>query len=127
VVHLPAAVRSEPSDAAVLLGVFPIYGALFAIGLGAYSDMLRRISRFAVGRRWASTPWRVELPLHALSAVAIYLGRIHRFNSWDVATQPVAVLGALASGAFRPLALCGMATMFVGLAVGHRLTRPLFD
>jgi uncharacterized membrane protein len=127
VVHLPPAVRSEPSDAAVLLGVFPIYGALFAIGLGAYSDTLRRISRFAIGRRWASTSWQVEVPIHVLSAVAIYLGRIHRFNSWDLAGRPLAVLGALASGATRPLALCGMLTMFLGLTIGHRLIRPVLD
>jgi uncharacterized membrane protein len=31
-----------------------------------------------------SLTWTVEAAVHATSAVAIYLGRVHRLNSWDV-------------------------------------------
>src|SRR4051812_24144926 len=31
-IHLPSSVRREPSDAAVVLVVFPVYGALLAAG-----------------------------------------------------------------------------------------------
>lgn len=50
VVHLPAAVRREPSDTTVLLVVFPLYAAFWAVGFVAYSDSLRRLSGYAVGR-----------------------------------------------------------------------------
>jgi uncharacterized membrane protein len=50
VLHLPADVRREPSDAIVLLVIFPTYATLFALGFAAYSDALRRFTRYAVGR-----------------------------------------------------------------------------
>ncbi|MDQ1491145.1 MAG: hypothetical protein QOJ23_3659 [Actinomycetota bacterium] len=127
VVHLPADVRREPSDAVVLLVVLPMYATVFAIGLAAYSDVLRRLTRYATGRGWARSPWTVEVPVHLLSAVAIYIGRIHRLNSWDVARQPAAVLTQATAGFTRPLAVVGIATMFIALTLGQTLSRPLLQ
>jgi uncharacterized membrane protein len=125
VIHLPPAVRREPSDAAVLLVVFPMYGALFAIGFGAYCDALRRLTCYVTGRGWARSHWAVELPVHALSAVAIYVGRIHRLNSWDVAREPAAVVTHALAGFTRPLAVAGIATMFICLTIGQAFTRAV--
>lgn len=127
VVHLPAAVRREPSDAVVLLVVFPMYATLFAIGFAAYSDALRRLTRYAIGRGWARSPWTVDIPVHFLSAVAIYVGRIHRLNSWDVARQPAAVLTQALAGFTRPLAVIGIVTMFIALTLGQAVSRPLLQ
>jgi uncharacterized membrane protein len=123
VVHLPPAVRREPSDTAVLLVVFPLYAALFAFAFAVYSDTLRRISRFAIARRWVSRAPAIELPLHAVCAVAIYVGRIHRLNSWDVAFQPLAVATRTLVGFTRPMALAGILLMFLALATAQTLTR----
>ena len=30
----------------------------------------------------------VDLTVHALCAVGVFLGRVFRFNSWDLATDP---------------------------------------
>ena len=125
VIHLPAAVRREPSDAVVVLVVFPMYAALFAVGFAAYCDMVRRLSGYVVARRWAATTWLVELPVHALSALAIYVGRIHRLNSWDVVFQPLAVLHQAVAGVTRPLALVGILVAFAGLAAGQAAARPV--
>jgi uncharacterized membrane protein len=125
VIHLPPSVRREPSDAAVLLVVFPVYAALFAIGLGAYCDALRRFTRYVTGRGWARSPWAVELPVHALSTVAIYVGRIHRLNSWDIARQPADVLTHALAGFTRPLAVAGIVAMFACLTLGQAFTRIL--
>ena len=123
VIHLPPSVRREPSDAAVLLVVFPVYAALFAVGFAAYCDALRRFTRYVTGQGWARSPWVVELPIHALSALAIYVGRIHRFNSWDLARQPGAVLAQALAGFTRPLALAGIVAVFTCLTIGQALTR----
>ena len=125
VIHLPPSVRREPSNAAVLLVVFPVYAALFAIGFGTYCDALRRCTRYMTARGWARSPWAVELPIHALSAVAIYVGRIHRFNSWDLVRQPADVLARALIGFTRPLAVAGIVTVFICLTVGQAFTRIL--
>jgi uncharacterized membrane protein len=127
VIHLPAAVRREPSDAVVVLVVFPMYAALFAVGFAAYCDMVRRLSGYVVARGWAATTWFVELPVHALSALAIYVGRIHRLNSWDVVYQPHAVLHQTVAGLTRPLALAGIVVAFAGLTAGQAVARPVLQ
>ena len=98
VIHLPPSIRREPADLGVLLVVLPVYAALFAIGLGTYCDALRRCTRYMAARGWARSPWAVELPVHALSAMAIYVGRIHRFNSWDLLREPVPVVAQALAG-----------------------------
>ena len=123
VIHLPPSVRREPSDAAVLLVVFPVYAALFAIGFGTYCDALRRFTRYMTARGWARSPWAVELPVHALSALAIYVGRIHRFNSWDLVQEPADVLAHAVVGFTRPLAVAGIIVMFTCLTVGQAVMR----
>jgi len=127
VIHLPGAVRREPSDAVVVLVVFPMYAALFTVGFAAYADMLRRLGRFVVGRGWAGRPWAVELPVHAFCAEAIYIGRIHRLNSWDVVFRPLAVLHQAVAGVTRPLALLGIMVTFAGLTAGQAVARPVFQ
>ncbi len=127
VVHLPAAVRREPSDRLVMLVVFPLYATFFAVGFVAYCDALRRLQRHVTHLGWVQRGWTIEVAVHAASAVAIYLGRIHRLNSWDVAREPLAVAGRVLVGITRPAALVGMAVMFVALAAGHTLTRPILD
>src|SRR2546421_4853282 len=52
VVHLPAAVRQEPSDQLVLLVVLPLYGAFFIAGFVAFADGLRRRRRDVTGLGW---------------------------------------------------------------------------
>ena len=98
---------------------------MFAVGLGAYCDALRRFTRYATGQGWVRSPWAVELPVHALSAVAIYVGRIHRFNSWDLAQEPGDVLTHAIVGFTRPQALAGIVAMFTCLTIGQALTRNL--
>jgi uncharacterized membrane protein len=123
VIHLPPSVRREPSDAAVLLVVFPVYAALFAIGFGTYCDALRRFTRYMTARGWARSPWAVELPIHAVSALAIYVGRIHRFNSWDLLQEPADVLAHAFVGFTRPLAIAGIVVMFACLTAGQAVLR----
>lgn len=62
VLYLPADVRREPSDAVVLLVVFPMYATLFAVGFAAYCDALRRLTRYAIGRAGPAAPGRSRSP-----------------------------------------------------------------
>ena len=58
-------------------------------------------------RSWPACWSAVELPIHALSALAIYVGRIHRFNSWDL------------------VQVAGIVVMFTCLTVGQAAMRIL--
>lgn len=119
VIHLPRHVRAEPSDAVVLFGVLPLFGLFMAVGFIAYVDTVRRISTWVCEMDWARRSWPIEVLLHGMSAVGIYLGRAHRFNSWDLLDRPdeigATVLGALT----RMLPVAGMLLTFGILLVGH--------
>jgi uncharacterized membrane protein len=52
------------------------------------------------GLRWRSVA--VELPINALCAIGIYLGRIQRLNSWNVVTAPRRVLHQTVHGLVHP-------------------------
>ena len=127
VVHLPAAVRREPSDRLVVLVVLPLYAAFFAAGFVAYADALRRLRRHATASGWVRRGWTIEAAVHAVSALGIYLGRVHRFNSWDVAQEPLTILSRAVAGFTRPLAVAGMLGVFVVLTVGQVVTRPILE
>jgi len=57
--------------------------------------------------------------------VAIYVGRIHHLNSWDIARQPADVLTNGLVGLTRPLAVAGIAAVFTCLTLGQAFTRIL--
>lgn len=127
VIHLPDSIRAEGSDRVVVFGVLPLYASFFAVGFLAYVDSLRRLARFVVGRGWLSGAWPLVLAVHGASAVGIYIGRIHRFNSWDLATRPEAVLLTAADGLTRPLPVAGIAFTFFVLAAGFLVAKPILD
>jgi uncharacterized membrane protein len=116
VIHLPRHVRNEPSDLVVIFGVLPMFGALFAVGLVAYIDIVRRMAAWTVVTGRARRSWPLIAVIHAVTAVGIYAGRVHRFNSWDLAFRPGAVISTTAGGFTRPLPLAAMAATFAVLA-----------
>ena len=126
-VHLPGMVRDEPSDATVIAVIFPMFGALFLLGMLAYIDAVRRMSRWIVSRGWLSRRWPLEVSVHLASSVAIYVGRIKRLNSWDLVIRPRLVLSEVHDGFTRPTPIAGMIVMFCVLTVGYVVVRPVLD
>lgn len=57
-----------------------------------------------VVRRVAGTlsAWLFALSVLGLSSFGVYLGRFHRWNSWDLFTQPGALLGDIGAGFTHP-------------------------
>lgn len=92
VIHFTADVRSTPSDLVVTFGLIPQYGLFFLAGFGCYAVSLLRLERWLRSR---AMPIRhvlaIEVALHALCTVGIFLGRVFRFNSWDLVTRPDAI------------------------------------
>jgi uncharacterized membrane protein len=70
----------------------------------------------AVARRLLGvvSVWAFVVGVLALSSFGIYLGRVQRWNSWDVFVRPQALLGQIAHGFHAaPLALTVLLTSFL--------------
>lgn len=89
VIHFAGEVRATDSDLHVAFVLIPKYAAFFVVGFGCYGYALLRLERWLRWRGWAlPRVYGVDLTLHALCAVGVFLGRVFRFNSWDLATNP---------------------------------------
>jgi uncharacterized membrane protein len=62
--------------------------------------LMHAVARRVVG---AVNAWALVVGALALSSFGIYLGRVLRWNSWDVFVRPGPLLSALANGALHPL------------------------
>lgn len=124
VLHIPgemAATHGDPWLAAALLAQ---YGCLIGVGFVAYVLSLVRFERWLTER---GLPRRsvllVDLGLHALCAVGIVLGRVFRFNSWDVVTDPRGLVDVLTVPQPRTVAV--LLALFAVLAGGAAVLRAL--
>lgn len=92
IIHLIYDVRAVSSVWVVTLVVFPLHLLFIASGFEAYVLSLLNMGYYL--HRIGKTQWilAAELIAHALCAVGIYLGRFPRFNTWDIVTQPDALV-----------------------------------
>ena len=96
VVHIPADLRASSGSAPMTLAVLGVYAAFVAAGFVAYAFSVLRLTDYlranGVGRAGLIA---AELGVHGLATVGIVLGRVFRFNSWDLIAQPGQVIDTL--------------------------------
>lgn len=92
IIHLVRDIRSGQSVWAITLILVPQYALFIALGLIAYTLSIVNLGHYLSREGNAFWIWPIELTLHGLSAIGIYLGRFLRFNSWDLITRPVTVV-----------------------------------
>jgi len=116
VMHLREDLYASPSRMHTY-GVLLSYSAFFAAGLVSYVVSLQLFRKFLHG----AIPGQLVLPalliVHALSVVAVYIGRFMRLNSWDVVFAPRAVLDAVIRIP-RPSSLAVFVVMFLVIGFG---------
>ncbi|HEY7596270.1 MAG TPA: DUF1361 domain-containing protein [Actinophytocola sp.] len=124
ILHIPAdmaVAHDSPWLAAALLAQ---YALLVGAGFVAYVLSLVRLERWLAERGLShGAVLGIDLSLHALCAVGILLGRVFRFNSWDVLTDPRGLLGTLTVP--HPRTMVVLAILFTVLAGGAAVLRAL--
>jgi uncharacterized membrane protein len=104
------------------------YALLFAAGMAAYVIAMWRCTRFMIVREVATLGvLAVNVMACALCSVGVYLGRVHRFNSWDVVRAPESVANATFHALSSRAALVGMAKVFAVIAIGALVGIVLLD
>jgi len=98
----------------------PILYDVLLLSAAAWTGLLLGLTSLflihAVARRLlgASNSWALVVGVLAFSSFGIYLGRVQRWNSWDVFVRPGALVGQLGEGLHaRPIALTVLLTSFL--------------
>jgi uncharacterized membrane protein len=90
-------------------GGVPVLYDVLLLSAAAWTGLLLGLTSLflvhAVARRLlgAANAWALVVGVLALSSFGIYLGRVQRWNSWDVFVRPGVLLGDLAQGVLDPL------------------------
>lgn len=95
VIHFYSAVRSVNSAFGITLVILPIYILFIGSGWFAYVFSLINIDRYLDKYQLDQYTNIIELIIHLLCAIGIYIGRFLRFNSWDLVTAPKQFLRVL--------------------------------
>jgi uncharacterized membrane protein len=125
VVHLPADVRIAYPDLTMTAAVLVVYAGFATVGFAAYAYSVLRLVRYlrdqGIGRFGLIAS---ELSIHCLVAVGVVLGRVFRFNSWDLLARPGEVLEAIRlPPSERGIAI--VAFLVAAFALGTLLARTL--
>jgi uncharacterized membrane protein len=101
-------------------GGIPILYDVLLLSAAAWTGLLLGLTSLflmhAVARRLLGVmvAWALVVGVLAASSFGIYLGRVQRWNSWDLFVRPRALLGQIANGLHpAPLALTVLLTSFL--------------
>ncbi|MBT9313147.1 DUF1361 domain-containing protein [Leptothoe kymatousa] len=125
IIHLVKDIRMGTSVWAIALILIPQYFLFIGFGVATYTLSLVNLGRYLSREGKCRWVLPAELTLHGLTALGIYLGRFLRFNSWDLVTSPLAVMGNTLALLLSKWPLAVMFGTFIILAVVYWLLKQV--
>jgi uncharacterized membrane protein len=127
IIHFYEAVRTLNSVWTLTLIVVPIYIAFIGTGWFSYVLALVNIDRYLQKYQLDRYTSIVELTLHLLCAIGIYIGRFLRFNSWNLVTQPKHFLKVLPGELIGKFPLVVILIAFLIITIFYGVCKPAID
>lgn len=116
IIHLIRQIKEGYSVWIVTLALIPQYLAFMIAGFGAYVLSVMNLGYYLKQQGWSKFILATEITIHALSAIGIYLGRFIRFNSWDILTNPDALVNSVMNDLIGKRPVLVMAVTFLVIA-----------
>jgi uncharacterized membrane protein len=125
IVHLIELIRFGYSVWIVTLILIPQYLIFILAGVEAYVISLINLGYYLHQEGKKQYIFWVEIIIHALCAIGIYLGRFKRFNSWDFITQPDNVFKSIADDLTTKYPLAVIFITFLVLTILYWLLKQV--
>jgi uncharacterized membrane protein len=122
VVHLGTDVRTAGSERAAVLGVLPLYGAFFLVGMESYTLSLRLLRQHLARAGWHHRESAVTAAVHLACAVGVVVGRSQRLNSWDVLNPSRFASGVAGAFGHPVFIIATVVAVVVGTLMLDRIT-----
>ncbi|MEY2571346.1 MAG: hypothetical protein QOE63_1696, partial [Acidimicrobiaceae bacterium] len=122
-VHLRGTLASQAHGERSTLVVLGAYAVLMVGGGLAYLGCVLLLRRWLLARGFGHWAAMIELAVHALCTIGVVLGRVFRFNSWDLVIRPQAVVDAV--GVPKPAHAVAIVVLFGLLCATSVVTRLL--
>jgi len=126
IIHLIRQIKEGNSVWTVTLALIPQYLVFMLAGFGAYVLSVMNLGYYLKQQGWSKFILATEITIHALSAIGIYLGRFIRFNTWDIVTNPDALVNSVMNDLIGKRPVLVMAVTFVVIAVLYWVMKQVF-
>ena len=125
-IHLIENIKENDSLWMIFLVLFPQYFLFTLIGFTAYVLSVINLAKFLKSKGWQKKHIvTVELIIHAVSAIGVYLGRFLRFNSWHIITEFPDLINSLIYDLIGKRPIIIMSTMFIVLTVLYWIMKQI--
>jgi uncharacterized membrane protein len=125
IIHFVRWVRAGASIWVVTLIYVPLFILFLGAGFEAYVMSLMNAGHYLKQRGLRQYVFPMELTLHGLSAIGIFLGRFLRFNSWNILTHWNDVAASLVGDVFDRQPMITIVITFIILTLLYALLKPL--
>ena len=128
-IHLIYYVQQDYAKTLIFLVLIPQYSIFIFIGFQLYVLSLLNLKSYCQQSQLNSAVLPLEITLHFLSAIGIYLGRFLRLNSWYLVTQPQQLFWSLQNLLTKkPLIFIPVCFLIIWLLyeINKRLYKQLF-